>query len=252
LKLAFLPGEREEAQWAADRLRERYGDVSREDADVLVPLGGDGTMLKTLHSAFGLGKPIYGMNRGSVGFLMNVFDEHDLLSRIRRAEPSGIVPLRMHARRADGSSVEALAFNEVALLRETRQTAKLRISVDGKIRLPELMCDGALVCTSAGSTAYNLSAHGPILPLRSRLLALTPISAFRPRRWRGAVLPHTCSVDLEVLEAVHRPVGASADMTEVRDIAGVYVEEATSAEATLLFDPDHTLEERILSEQFAI
>ncbi len=249
-RLSFVPGDRPEARAAAERLDARYGGVAFEDADVLVALGGDGLMLKTLHATLSKPRPIYGLNRGTVGFLMNAYSEDDLHQRIAKSEGSVVYPLRMTAERRDGSYVEALAFNEVSLLRESRQTAKLRISVDDRVRLHELMCDGALVATPAGSTAYNLSANGPILPLGARLLALTPISAFRPRRWRGAILPHDSAVRIDVLEPMHRPVGVAADTTEVREICGVLVQEAADSPMTMLFDKDHTLEERILREQF--
>jgi NAD+ kinase len=208
-------------------------------------------MLETLHRLMETGKPIYGMNRGSVGFLMNEYSEDALLERINAAERALIHPLRMTARDIHGETHRALAINEVSLLRQTRQTAKLRISVDGKVRLPELSCDGALVATPAGSTAYNLSAHGPIIPLDARVLALTPISAFRPRRWRGALLAHTAKVKFEVLEADKRPVSAVADNFEVRDVAEVDVKEDRDVSLTMLFDNGRSLEERVLAEQFS-
>ena len=207
-------------------------------------------MLETLHQFISRGLPIYGMNRGSVGFLMNVFREHGLLDRLERVETVVLHPLRMTATCADGSVIEALAINEVSMLRETRQAAKLRIRIDGKVRIEELVCDGLLVASPAGSTAYNLSAHGPILPLGANVLALTPISAFRPRRWRGALLPHTAKITFDVLEGGKRPVSAVADYTEVRDVVKVSVCEDRSIDLTLLFDPEHNLEERIIAEQF--
>ncbi|RME98090.1 MAG: NAD kinase, partial [Alphaproteobacteria bacterium] len=196
------------------------------------------------------GKPIFGMNRGTVGFLMNEYRTRDLLARVRAADAHTLRPLKMSASDVRGGTHVSLAFNEVSLLRETRQAAKLRIRIDGKVRLEELICDGVLVATPAGSSAYNLSAHGPILPLDAKLLALTPISAFRPRRWRGALLPESARIDLEVLEHAKRPVSAVADQREVRDVVHVAIEQETSTAVTLLFDPDHTLAERILMEQF--
>lgn len=248
--ISFCAADTPAAQDALQRLRHRYGHLPAEKADVIVALGGDGFMLETLHRFMTLNKPIYGMNRGTVGFLMNVYMEDDLPRRLGRASKVHLHPLRMKAETVNGEHVEALAINEVSMLRETRQAAKLRIRIDDKVRLPELICDGALVCTAAGSTAYNLSAHGPILPMGANVMALTPISAFRPRRWRGAILPHTAKVDLEVTEAAKRPVSAVADYTEVRDVARVEVREDRSVALTILFDPEHNLEERILSEQF--
>jgi NAD+ kinase len=207
-------------------------------------------MLQTLHAFLGDQKPIYGMNRGSVGFLMNEYGEDDLLERLAVAEPARVHPLRMKALGHDGKLTEALAFNEVSLLRETRQAAKLRVIVDDKTRISELICDGILVSTPAGSTAYNLSAHGPILPIDAALLALTPISAFRPRRWRGALLPHTARTRFEILEPEKRPVSAVADHFEVRDVASVDIAEDRSIGMTMLFDAGHSLNERILAEQF--
>jgi NAD+ kinase len=208
-------------------------------------------MLQTLHSFLGKGKPIYGMNLGSVGFLMNEYRENDLMNRLAAAEPARIYPLRMAAHAAGGTET-ALAFNEVSLLRQTRQTAKIRIVLDGKERLSELICDGILVSTPAGSTAYNLSAHGPILPIEAALLAMTPLSAFRPRRWRGALLPHNAKVRFEILEPDKRPVSATADSVEVRNITSVDIAEDRSVSMTMLFDEGHSLDERILAEQFVI
>jgi NAD+ kinase len=250
-RLAFTASDRPEAQEARAALARRYGDAAENEAQVVVALGGDGFMLETLHRLMETGKPIYGMNRGSVGFLMNEYSEDALLERINAAERALIHPLRMTARDIHGETHRALAINEVSLLRQTRQTAKLRISVDGKVRLPELSCDGALVATPAGSTAYNLSAHGPIIPLDARVLALTPISAFRPRRWRGALLAHTAKVKFEVLEADKRPVSAVADNFEVRDVAEVDVKEDRDVSLTMLFDNGRSLEERVLAEQFS-
>ncbi len=212
-------------------------------------LGGDGFMLQTLHAFLDTGKPIYGMNLGSIGFLMNEYRDADLEERLAVAERAVIHPLRMRAH-CGGKEREALAFNEVSLLRQTRQAGKIRILVDEKVRIAELICDGVLVSTPAGSTAYNLSAHGPILPIDAALLALTPISAFRPRRWRGALLSHRARVRFEVLEAAKRPVSAVADDLEVRDVTAVDVQEDRSIKMTMLFDAGHSLDERILAEQF--
>jgi len=232
------------------RLSELYGAVEEADADIVVALGGDGFMLETLHRNLANRTPIYGMNRGSVGFLMNEYAEEELLERIAEAERALIHPLVMKATDVTGASHQALAINEVSLLRQTYQTAKLRISIDGKVRMAELFCDGALVSTPAGSTAYNLSAHGPIIPLSGEVLALTPISAFRPRRWRGALLSHKAKVTFEVLESGKRPVSAVADNVEVRDVIRVDVAEDRSVCLTILFDAGHSLEERVLAEQF--
>lgn len=239
-----------EAEDAGAALRKRYGEAGAEAADIVVALGGDGFMLQTLHAFTASGKPIYGMNRGTIGFLMNEFHEADLLERLAAAEKAVIHPLKMTAHGPNGA-VDARAFNEVSLLRQTRQAAKIRILVDGKPRIAELICDGALVATPAGSTAYNLSAHGPILPIGADLLALTPISAFRPRRWRGALLPHRARVRFEILESAKRPVSAVADDYEVRDVNAVDVMEDRSIAMTLLYDAGHNLDERILAEQFS-
>jgi NAD+ kinase len=250
-RIAFTASERPEAQDARSRLAARYGDVPLAEAEVIVALGGDGFMLETFHDHMGTGLPIYGMNRGSVGFLMNDYNEAGLEARIAAAERAVIRPLRMTAIDVHGDTHVALAINEVSLLRQTRQTAKLRIAIDGKLRLGELFCDGALVSTPAGSTAYNLSAHGPIIPLDARILALTPISAFRPRRWRGALLAHTAQVTFEILEAPKRPVSAVADNIEVRDVIEVRVAEDREIELIMLFDEGRSLEERVLAEQFS-
>ena len=231
-----------------ENLRERYGDAG-DDASVIVALGGDGFMLQALHHFLRRNLPIYGMNFGSIGFLMNEFAEEDLRSRLDAATPTKVHPLLMRAQSAKGA-VEALAFNEVSLLRETRQTAKLRVSLDGKVRLSELVCDGILVSTPAGSTAYNLSAHGPILPIDAALLAMTPLSPFRPRRWRGALLPHQAKVRVDILEPSKRPVSATADSFEVREVTHVDIAQDRSTSMTMLFDAGHSLDERILAEQF--
>ena len=249
-KLAFVAADNDEAQQALGRLHRLYAQVAPEAADVIVALGGDGFMLETLHRYLPRAMPIFGMNRGSVGFLMNSYDEHDLPGRVARAELGVLHPLKMVAETIDGREEIALAINEVSLLRETRQAAKLRIVVDGIERLDELVCDGALVSTPAGSTAYNLSAHGPIIPLGAEILALTPISAFRPRRWRGALLPCASVVGFDVKEADKRPVSAVADFTEIRDVRRVTVSEDRSIALSLLFDADQNLRERIIKEQF--
>jgi NAD+ kinase len=233
-------------------LVELYGDCPVLSADVVVALGGDGFMLESLHQLLGRNIPVYGMNCGSVGFLMNAFNETDLHGRLSRAQEAVLHPLRMHAATAAGTIEEALALNEVSLLRQLRQAAKIRITVDGRVRLAELICDGVLVSTPAGSTAYNLSAHGPIVPLSANLLPLTPISAFRPRRWRGALLPSAAEVLFEVLEVEKRPVAAVADFTEVREVVSVAVSEDRSVSAMILFDPDQGLSERIIAEQFTV
>lgn len=249
--ICFMASPVPEAQEALRALRHRYGHVPAEKAEVIVALGGDGFMLHTLHSTMSLNLPVYGMHRGTVGFLMNDYSEEDLPARLAAAKRAVINPLRMDARTRSGERVEALAINEVALLRETRQAAKIRVYVDGELQLAELICDGILVATPAGSTAYNFSAHGPILPIRARLLALTPISAFRPRRWRGALLPLESHVRFEVIEEAKRPVSATADHVEVRDVARVDVAAAPDIELKLLYDPGHGLEERLVREQFA-
>jgi NAD+ kinase len=238
------------AEDAIAALTRLYGDAGPEQCDIVVALGGDGFMLQTLHAFTGKGKPIYGMNRGTVGFLMNEYHQEDLLERLAAAEKAVIHPLLMTAH-TQSRTVEARAFNEVSLLRQTRQAAKIRILVDERPRIGELICDGVLVATPAGSTAYNLSAHGPILPIDADLLALTPISAFRPRRWRGALLPHRAKVRLEILEHAKRPVSAVADDFEVRDVTHVDVAEDRSISMTMLYDAGHNLDERILAEQFS-
>ena len=249
-RLAFVASGRPEAQAVRRRLAERYGDASEAEAQAIVALGGDGFMLETLHRTLGRATPIYGMNQGSVGFLMNDFSEERLLERINAAERAVIHPLVMTTMDAKGKPSRALAINEVSLLRQTGQTAKLRISIDDKVRLAELQCDGAMVATPAGSTAYNLSAHGPIIPLDGRVLALTPISAFRPRGWRGALLSHTAKVRFDILEPDRRPVSAVADNFEVRDVVTVDVSEDRETRLHMLFDAGRSLEERVLAEQF--
>lgn len=238
------------ANEALKRLAHRYGNSPVGAADAIVALGGDGLMLKTLHDHMHDAIPIYGMNRGSVGFLMNEYSEDDLVERLESAHINKIHPLSALAHDHHGENHKSLAINEVALFRQRHQAAKLRISIDGKTRLDELICDGALIATPAGSTAYNLSAHGPILPIMAPLLALTPISPFRPRRWRGALLPNQSKICMDVLEADKRPVSAVADNFETRDVVRVEIAQAHEIDLLLMFDPNHNLEERILSEQF--
>jgi NAD+ kinase len=247
--LHFVAADTPEAQAALVTLGNLYGNAGAVEAEVVIALGGDGFMLQTLHAFLGKAKPIYGMHLGSVGFLMNEYKEQGLQDRLEKAEPAQVHPLRMTAH-CGGKITEALAFNEVSLLRQTRQAAKIRILVDERIRISELICDGVLVSTPAGSTAYNLSAHGPILPIDAALLTLTPISAFRPRRWHGALLPHRARTRFEILEADKRPVSAVADDFEVRNVTQVDIAEERSTSMTMLFDAGHSLDERILAEQF--
>lgn len=249
-RLAFVASDTDEAQAARQALAGLYGDVAPEDADVIITLGGDGLMLQTLHRFMNSDKPIYGMNRGSVGFLMNEYRLDALRERLSGSIVSAIHPLLMTAVDAGGVSHKARAINEVSLLRQTYQAAKLRIAIDAKVRMEELICDGVMVATPAGSTAYNLSAHGPILPIHAPLLALTPISPFRPRRWRGAVVPDRCSITIDILEHEKRPVSAAADHTEIRNVISVKVKEDHKQRALILFDRDHSWDERILAEQF--
>jgi NAD+ kinase len=249
-RVAFVASEAEAAQQALAELHRRYGIVAPAEAEIIVPLGGDGFMLETLHRFVASGKAIFGMHRGSIGFLMNPYRLDDLHERLGTAQPVTLHPLEMSAICERGKTCRAIAFNEVSLLRETRQAAKLRISVDGVVRLEELMADGILLATPVGSTAYNLSAHGPIIPLGGGILALTPISAFRPRRWRGALLPHGARVKIEALETDKRPVSAVADFTEARDVTAVEIHENRDIAMTVLFDRDANLEERVFKEQF--
>jgi len=249
-RLAFVSAATPAARAARARLEKRYGAAKPAEADVIVALGGDGLMLQTLHRNMRRHTPIYGMNLGTIGFLLNTYKETSLLPRLRKARQVELTPLRMLAVNTHGRTFEATAINEVSLLRSSRQTARIAVAVDGRKRLPDLYCDGVLVATPAGSTAYNLSAHGPILPLGAGLLALTPINAFRPRRWRGALLPRDAKVEFTVLEPRKRPVAAAADSVEIANVARVTVTEATDIRLTLLFDPEHDLEERILKEQF--
>jgi NAD+ kinase len=249
-KIAFVASETEEAAQAFTKLTKRYGNAPFAGADAIVALGGDGLMLQTMHAHLNSRIPIYGMNRGSVGFLLNDYHEDSLKERLAAAEVTVIHPLRMTAHDDRGGKHEALAINEASLFRQIYQAAKLKIAVDGKVRMAELICDGVLVSTPAGSTAYNLSAHGPILPISAPLLALTPISPFRPRRWHGALLPDTAQVTVEVLEAEKRPCAAVADHTEFRDVVKVEVMEESGIDILMLFDPGHSLAERVLAEQF--
>ena len=251
MKIHFVSAETLEAADATKAFMAEYGQAQKHDCDVVVVLGGDGTLLETVHGMLDLNKPVYGMNRGSVGFLLNPYKPENLIDRILHSHSVTLFPLRMITRSREGQTTEALAFNEVSLLRQSRQAAKIGISVDGVERMPELVCDGILVATPAGSTAYNLSAHGPIIPLSANTLALTPISAFRPRRWRGALLPSHVKIRFEILESDKRPVSATADYTEVRDVAQVDIEQDATTGFTLMFDPEHKLEERILKEQFS-
>ena len=248
--IAFVASKAPEAEQALFRLSARYGNAQAEDADVIVPLGGDGFMLQTLHQFMGAHVPIYGMNRGTVGFLMNEYREEELPERLAAAKINMIHPLRMKAIHQDGTQAKALAINEVHLFRITYQAARLRIAVDGEVRLEELVADGVMVATPAGSTAYNLSAHGPILPINASLLALTPISPFRPRRWRGAILPSSARVLIDVLENDKRPVSAVADHNEFRNVVRVEIGEERAIGLRLMFDPGNELGDRILAEQF--
>lgn len=249
-RIAFLASTAELAQSARDTFVHQFGDCDSSEADVIVALGGDGFMLQTLHLTQHLNVPVYGMNRGTVGFLMNEFSQDNLEQRLSATEEAVINPLRMRATCTDGSQHTELAINEVSLLRQGPQAAKLQIFVDDRLRLSELACDGALVATPAGSTAYNYSAHGPILPIGSEVLALTAMAAFRPRRWRGAVLPKAAKVRFEVIEPVKRPVMADADSRSVQDVVSVEIESVGDITHRLLFDPDHGLEERLIQEQF--
>lgn len=249
-RIAFVASPSPEAAEARARLAARYGEVDPREADVVVALGGDGLMLQTLRNLMRSGVPIYGMHRGTVGFLMNEFQEDDLKARLAAAETTVIHPLIMRATDTAGAAHERYAINEVSAFRQSYQAARLKILVDGKERLAELVADGVLVATPAGSTAYNLSAQGPIIPINAPLLALTPISPFRPRRWRGALLPDSATVAVEVLEAGKRPVAAVADHAEVRDVIRVEVRMDHGVSMHMLFDPGHSLDERILREQF--
>jgi NAD+ kinase len=249
-RITFVSSGTPEADAAANALRQLYGDAGIDQAEVVVALGGDGLMLQTLHRIMNRDLPVYGMNFGTVGFLMNAFADEDLLGRLERARPTHIYPLSMVATDSGGKQHSSLALNEVSLFRSTYQAAKITIMVDGKVQLEELICDGVLLATPAGSTAYNLSAHGPILPISAPLLALTPISPFRPRRWRGAILSNRAEVTFLTRESDKRPVSAVADSIEFKNVRQVTVREDRSHKVTLLFDPGHSLEERVLVEQF--
>jgi NAD+ kinase len=249
--IAFVAAKTDEAQAALVDLRKRYQEVPIDQAHIIIALGGDGFMLRTLHRHLALDKPVFGMKLGTVGFLMNQFHADGLSERLARAQPTALKPLVMEAVGESGTTTSSLAFNEVSLLRQTKQVAHVRVSLNGAVKIEELMCDGVLVCTSAGSTAYNLSAHGPILPLGADVLAMTPISPFRPRRWRGAILRAGTEVKFEILDPYKRPVSATADSNEVRDVVEVTIRESREKTVTLLFDPEHNLEDRILNEQFA-
>ena len=251
-RIAFVASNTHDAQNALAVLTKRYGQAAPDDAQVIVALGGDGLMLQTLHNFMGSDKPIYGMHRGTVGFLMNDYREENLKERLRDAETTVIHPLLMQAIDGDGKRHESHAINEVSIYRQTYQAARLKILIDGKERLKELQADGVMVATPAGSTAYNLSAMGPIIPIGSPLLALTPISPFRPRRFRGALLPDRARVTIEALEAEKRPIAAVADHNEVRSVRTVEISMDHSVAMDLLFDPGHSLDERIISEQFGV
>jgi NAD+ kinase len=251
MRFAFVASETNVAQQARRKLIERYGDAQPEQADVIIALGGDGFMLRTLHTYRALPAPVYGMKLGRVGFLMNKHRLDELESRIERAHAAVLYPLEMRTTDAEGQVSHALAFNEVSLLRQSNQAAHLEVKLNDTVKLTTLVCDGILVSTPAGSTAYNLSAHGPILPLDANVLALTPISPFRPRRWRGAILPHRTLVTLRILDPGKRPVSATADFHEVRDVREVEIRQSAGQGVRLLFDPEHNLEQRILDEQFA-
>lgn len=250
MRLCVFSSEKPAAIEAGNQIKKRYGNHSVENCDVIVAVGGDGFMLDVLRKYMTTGKPIYGFNRGTVGFMMNDAPVENLPERIADAEATVIHPLEMKATTINGRVETAMAINEVSLFRETRQSARVRISINGQVRMESLTCDGVLLATPAGSTAYNLSAHGPILPISAHMLALTPISAFRPRRWRGALLPHDAIVELEALESKKRPVSGVADNHEVRDVARVEARESRDVAMTLLFDRGQSLDERILREQF--
>lgn len=249
-RIAFVANDLPDAQDAKDRLVARYGDVDPETADVIVALGGDGLMLEVIHRFMNSGLPLFGMHKGSIGFLMNEYREEGLHERLASAVTSKIRPLRMSATLLDGRVEQKIAVNEVSVWRASHQAAKLSISIDGQTRLNQLISDGVLVATPAGSTAYNLSAHGPILPVNAPLLALTPLNPFRPRRWRGALLPNRVTVRIDIQDPKHRPVNASADNQELTSVVSVVAEESRELEAVMMFDREHTWDERILTEQF--
>jgi NAD+ kinase len=250
MKAHFFAADTPQAREAKAALVKMYGDTPLNTADIVVALGGDGSMLRALHDSVKHQKPVFGMNRGSIGFLLNEYREEKLAERLAKAQVVKINPLRMKVKTMAGQTRDELAINEVSLLRETHQTAKLRIKIDGVVRLDELICDGIIVATPAGSTAYNLSAYGPIIPLSAGILAITPLSAFRPRRWRGALVPQSSRIVLDILESHNRPVSAVADFTEIRDVETVEIWRDESVEISLLFDPEMNLDERIIKEQF--
>ncbi|MFP4313341.1 MAG: NAD kinase [Alphaproteobacteria bacterium] len=250
-KIAFHASHKPRAQKALEELKGLYSNTAPAEADVIVVLGGDGSMLRALHQFSNLNKPIFGMNLGTLGFLLNKYNPENLFERVNKANRFEIHPLKMSARDTHGNTHEEIAFNEVSLIRETHSSAKIKVIVDGKVRLEEVVCDGMLVSTPVGSTAYNSSARGPIVPLNANVLPLTPISVFRPRRWPGALIHHDAKIEFEIRHAPERPVSATADAKEIRDIAHVSVQEARSITCTLLFDADNLLSERIFSEQFA-
>ena len=250
LKIAFLANSTDSAKKSRDKLAKRYTSTSAQEADILIAIGGDGFMLQTQLQFMNSSKPVFGMNKGTIGFLMNEYSENDLHERLSKATKVNIHPLQMEARDANGKTHKFVAFNEVSLFRQSHQAAHLRIEIDEKVRMEGLICDGLMVATPQGSTAYNLSAHGPILPLNAPLLALTPVSAFRPRNWRGALLPNNVRVRITALDAEKRPVNAVADNTEIKSAVEVNIREDRNSVGILMFDPDHTWEERILNEQF--
>lgn len=250
MKLAYFAGRKPRAQKALEELRSTYGAVDPEEADAIVVLGGDGTMLRAMHAFADYQAPLFGLNLGTLGFLLNRHDKEGLIERIKGAKRFTIHPLKMTATDRDGNTHKELAFNEVSILRETHNSAKIRVYVNDEVRIDELVCDGVMLSTPVGSTAYNSSAGGPILPLDANIFSMTPISAFRPRRWPGALLRNTCKVTFEVLKAVERPVSATADSKEVRDVRTVSIKESRKISKTLLYDPDNPLEERIFKEQF--
>jgi len=251
-KIAFISSKTEKAKKAQTDLEKKYGNTKLNEADVLVVLGGDGFMLKTLHNQLSHTIPVYGMNTGSLGFLMNEYTTDDLEKKLDDSECITISPLNMIAEKESGGETKAIAINEVSVLRGTKEAAKIRIHIDDTIRIDELVCDGVLVATPAGSTAYNFSAHGPILPIDSNVLALTPISAFRPRRWKGATLSRSSKVYLEILDSIKRPVSSVADNNEVRNVKNVLIEENTDIKLQILFNSKNSLREKIISEQFEV
>ncbi len=250
-KITFIASPSDQAISAKESLEKNYNHVPEDEADVIIALGGDGMMLETLRHHIQKPVKVFGMNRGTVGFLMNEYNEEHLIQRIRAATLVTLHPLRMQVKRKTGKIEEALAINEVSLLRQSSQTAKIQIKIDNTVRMEELLCDGIIVSTPAGSTAYNLSAHGPIIPLGAGILAITPISAFRPRRWRGALIERNAKIIIKAIDIEKRPVSATADSTEVRDIDTVTITEDRSIGLRLLYDPDHNLDERVLKEQFS-